>query len=456
MVLDGFERNRSEQSDRARKTCGDLFSDKEIITEYNRKDFESYQELKARTRQSMHASQRNNRAVRDGGRNTSEDSNGSEVVLSNGRSYDPMLVKEFYDVLTQSTGYDGMIAEWKHKDGTSNVYVTFNSNQAKNITNTSPTDSPDIRYSESDIDKFTERTYNNYGWVSVNDVLSSQALRRMYSQFASIKTGVHYDKTIDGYYIIPTGDYDKVLNNFVYIKGTVKNPVIKQIIKLNLQSESEIYIAGMWLDEIRRDGLEQSERARKAIVDSYGEGSARICLPDDFKSFKDQIRSRKAGNLQANKRNTRAEQDGGRNDSKNQGRSEVDLSDEVKTSISDAGMRLTDDTELSSLMRDNADYKAEIERLKGEFVKSKRMGGKGKNRLVQADINRIAREIISGHSSEISFYDLKDELTGFYEFLANADVESSGDYAFMVKTANDLAENSFKSIFRKRLKTVIW
>ena len=136
--------------------------------------------------------------------------------------------------------------------------------------------------------------------------------------------------------------------------------------------------------------------------------------------------------------------------------SEKILSDDQRASISDAGMRLTDNTELSSLMRNNADYKAEIERLKGEFVKSKRMGGKGKNRLMQADINRIAREIISEYSSEISFYDLKDELTGFYEFLANADVESSGDYAFIVKTANDLAENSFKSIFRKRLKTVIW
>lgn len=116
------------------------------------------------------------------------------------------------------------------------------------------------------------------------------------------------------------------------------------------------------------------------------------------------------------------------------------LSDETKTSISDAGMRLTDDSELSSLLREQA-YKEEIERLKGELVKSKRMGGKGKNALMQADINRIARSIIGEYSSEISFYDLKDMLTGFYEFLANADVESSGDYAFIVKTANDIAKS---------------
>ena len=123
------------------------------------------------------------------------------------------------------------------------------------------------------------------------------------------------------------------------------------------------------------------------------------------------------------------------------------LSDDQRASISDAGMRLTDNAELSSLMRDNADYKAEIERLKGEFVKSKRMGGKGKNALMQADINRIARSIIGEYSSEISFYDLKDMLTGFYEFLANADVESSGDYAFIVKTANDIAKSVIAQSF---------
>lgn len=120
--------------------------------------------------------------------------------------------------------------------------------------------------------------------------------------------------------------------------------------------------------------------------------------------------------------------------------SEKILSDDQRASVSDAGMRLTDDSELSSLLREQA-YKEEIERLKGELVKSKRMGGKGKNRLVQADINRIARSIIGEYSSEISFYDLKDMLTGFYEFLANADVESSGDYAFIVKTANDIAKS---------------
>lgn len=122
------------------------------------------------------------------------------------------------------------------------------------------------------------------------------------------------------------------------------------------------------------------------------------------------------------------------------------LSDETKTSISDAGMRLTDDSELSSLLREQA-YKEEIERLKGEFVKSKRMGGKGKNRLMKQDINRIARDIISEYSSKIDFSTLRDELTGLYEFMDNAEMQSSADYAELVKRSTDIAKSVIASSY---------
>lgn len=127
--------------------------------------------------------------------------------------------------------------------------------------------------------------------------------------------------------------------------------------------------------------------------------------------------------------------------------SEKILSDDQRASVSDAGMRLTDNTELSSLIRDNADYKAEIERLKGEFVKSKRMGGKGKNRLVQADINRIARDIISEYSSKIDFSTLRDELTGLYELMDNIEMQGSADYAEFVKLSNDIAKSVIASSY---------
>ena len=73
-----------------------------------------------------------------------------EIAQSDGRMYNNSLMRDFYNVLTESIGYDGIIAEWNHGDGNSNVYVAFESNQSKNTTNTNPTSDPDIRYDERD------------------------------------------------------------------------------------------------------------------------------------------------------------------------------------------------------------------------------------------------------------------------------------------------------------------
>lgn len=71
-----------------------------------------------------------------------------EVAQADGDLYDSETAKEFYDVLTNSIGYDGIISEWEHEDGTSKVYVAFNSNQAKRTSNLNPTENEDIRYQD--------------------------------------------------------------------------------------------------------------------------------------------------------------------------------------------------------------------------------------------------------------------------------------------------------------------
>ena len=70
-----------------------------------------------------------------------------EVAQADGRMYESATMQEFYDVLGKSIGYDGIIAEWSHPDGNSNVYVTFRSEQSKNVSNKAPTSNPDIRFS---------------------------------------------------------------------------------------------------------------------------------------------------------------------------------------------------------------------------------------------------------------------------------------------------------------------
>lgn len=70
-----------------------------------------------------------------------------EIAQADGRMYESATMQEFYDVMNKSIGYDGIIAEWTHPDGNSNVYVTFRSEQSKNISNKAPTSNPDLRYS---------------------------------------------------------------------------------------------------------------------------------------------------------------------------------------------------------------------------------------------------------------------------------------------------------------------
>lgn len=73
----------------------------------------------------------------------------------------------------QSLGYDGVVYEnqFEAEDIGGLSYIAFNSNQIKNIDNTKPTDSPDIRYSISDSDgkQLTKEQQNYFKDSKVRD-----------------------------------------------------------------------------------------------------------------------------------------------------------------------------------------------------------------------------------------------------------------------------------------------
>ena len=431
-----------------------------------------------------------------------------EMAVADGRSYDPMLVKEFYDVLTDSIGYDGIIAEWKHKDGTSNVYVIFNSEQAKLTDNQNPTDNPDVRYSISkkfynDFDKWDGKDTNTTFEIgNTSKALQSIGIKDqqfiMRSGMVRQKLNKHSELTRSTFRNIPellehpiivqfsdaidpkTGKakYDSriTLLGELYAEMTVdgkkqKTPVLVSVellpkskgkteisdfsvitsayAKSNLQryinENSILYIdpdkkrTNKWLS-LNRLQLPLGEN-RLGSIRRITYIGGKVKIENSKNSSPMQAALEKAGVVNSSGISLL------NNPENDTDFSEKILSDDQRASVSDAGMRLTDNTELSSLMRDNADYKAEIERLKGEFVKSKRMGGKGKNRLVQADINRIARDIISEYSSKIDFSTLRDELTGLYELMDNIEIQGSADYAEFVKLSNDIAKSVIASSY---------
>ena len=416
-----------------------------------------------------------------------------EIAVADGRGYDPMLVKEFYNVLTNSTGYDGMIAEWEHKDGTSNVYVAFNSEQAKLIDNKNPTDNPDVRYSTSDsfeeqIDGVLNNTFDKNNHIYMGNTPNSlQSILHLQNRPMLITPTHVYTMTVseaqakaDSRYVKGRNYHDLGKDILLGLPKALEKPLflIKSSAKQNdlriiavtsltdkngvnilaaIKPDSRGFYSGVEIDSnfvlsgygksnvlnyvlnAKKEGriLYASEKNNR-----LGKSTPGVQFPDttftaDYSNSLSQYRET------VNKYYAQNDKEYLSNSNKYKS---FELSDEVKDSISDAGMRLTDDAELSSLMRSNADYKAEIERLKGEFVKSKRMGGKGTNRLVQTDINRVARNIIGEYSSGISFYDLKDELTGLYGFIANSE-KNSWDYAYAVQAANNIAKSVIAQSF---------
>ncbi len=82
--------------------------------------------------------------------------------------------------------------------------------------------------------RYTTREYNDYGWVAVNKVLTGKELKKLYSQFAKVKLNKEQNfKNKLGEYLIPVGDRYGSVDKIVYIKGTNKHPIIRQIVEIN-------------------------------------------------------------------------------------------------------------------------------------------------------------------------------------------------------------------------------
>ena len=87
---------------------------------------------------------------------------------------------------------------------------------------------------------YKRQEYNERGWIKVNDVLKEGETARFYSNYASIKFGNHYNKTPDGFYVIPTGKYAGALNTFVYVDDDFNNHTIAKVVRVHVDSETDL------------------------------------------------------------------------------------------------------------------------------------------------------------------------------------------------------------------------
>ena len=160
-----------------------------------------------------------------------------------------------------------------------NVNVLNSGNISKNKEQAQYADNVN-KFSIKDIENYSETEYNQYGWAVVNDVLSSTEYRKLNEQFAAIAHGETFERTRDGYYVIPVGEDDRPQNAFVFIKGTISKPVIGQIMIIDVKNEME-------LDDIR--GVFKYERSYKSaqIAENiFGSESVWTYHARDFESYR--------------------------------------------------------------------------------------------------------------------------------------------------------------------------
>ena len=131
----------------------------------------------------------------------------------------------------------------------------------------------DNRFSLKKIDSYTEKQYNDYGWVRANDVISSRQWADFNSKFTQAKKGTgQFVKTKSGDFIISvndmTGDSFGVDNVLVYVRGSLENPKISKIVKINLESETDIDIVRRGIYEYEKSGNTQ---ASAFVASMYGQ-----------------------------------------------------------------------------------------------------------------------------------------------------------------------------------------
>ena len=181
--------------------------------------------------------------------------------------YDGVIIKNIEDSVDQSLGV-------------SDVYVAFEPNQIKLTTNKNPTLNEDMRYSLNDKSEYTKEEYNNFGWVRANEVLNVGEYKNFTEKFAkAVTNGVKFNKTKDGYFMIPVSDIysdmEGIENAIVFAKGKIESPEILKVLKIDLDNETDLSIVREDIYENESRGI-QTENTK--IFRCYNSGDVNFSV----------------------------------------------------------------------------------------------------------------------------------------------------------------------------------
>ena len=111
------------------------------------------------------------------------------------------------------------------------------------------------------VDNYTEKQYNDFGWVRDNDVISAGYWKNFTENFAQAVAGKSiYPKTKNGEYMINVYDVyesDGISDVVVFASGTIESPNVTRIVKIDSNNSEEIDRARRNIYESARRGIQQ-------------------------------------------------------------------------------------------------------------------------------------------------------------------------------------------------------
>lgn len=194
-----------------------------------------------------------------------------------------------------------------------------NISQKDNVVNSSiseksknDTDIPQMNTDEETeneiVDRYTEKQYNNFGWIAVNQVLTKNEWSQYNNKLRETLSS-KIPRNINGEHVMTVGEHSSDITALVYVKGTAVNPIVTKVVRVNKNISNTENISVI-LEELA-DYERQGYREPYSYVESiYEQKIFNVNQRKDFKSLSEVQVERKGNFGVENQKNYRIKRNG--------------------------------------------------------------------------------------------------------------------------------------------------
>lgn len=112
------------------------------------------------------------------------------------------------------------------------------------------------------VDKYTEKEYNDFVWARANNVLTAEENAELRSKFSAAKSNqTNPPKTKSGEFVITLNvrvGNKYYENKIAYMKGTIRNPIITRIVEIDEYNETKLAEIRSELYALERQGIRRT------------------------------------------------------------------------------------------------------------------------------------------------------------------------------------------------------